>query len=73
MSGTIKGKIVLQGQIQNLSPLHIGCGSGDRSDLDILLDENDKPFIPATSFCGVLHHAMALNKTDWKDNKHHYH
>jgi len=54
----VKGKIVLTGRIKNLSPLHIGCGSGDRSDLDILRSADGKPFIPATSFVGVLKHAI---------------
>lgn len=52
----IKGKILFESQIKCLSPLHIGCGSSDRSDLDILIDKNGKPFIPATSFVGALRH-----------------
>ncbi len=53
---TITGKILFTGRIETLSPLHIGCGSKERSDLDALLDEHGKPFIPATAFVGVLRH-----------------
>ncbi|GBD96760.1 RAMP superfamily protein [bacterium BMS3Abin06] len=56
--GKIKGRILLCGQVQCLSPLRIGCGSSDRSDIDILLDTNRQPFIPATSFVGVLRHSI---------------
>jgi CRISPR/Cas system CSM-associated protein Csm3 (group 7 of RAMP superfamily) len=52
----IKGKILLIGQIECLSPFHIGSGKGKYSDLDILCDMDRKPFIPATSFVGILRH-----------------
>lgn len=54
----IKGKIALHGQIECRSPVHIGSGRADRSEMDILLDNDGKPFIPATGFIGVLRHAM---------------
>jgi len=54
----IKGKILWRGQIECLSPLHVGSGRDERSDLDILLDTEGKPFIPATSFIGILRHAV---------------
>ncbi len=64
---TAKGKIILTGRIKNLSPLHIGCGSGDKSDLDVLRDSDGKPFIPATSFVGVLKHAIGSpDDSDYK-------
>lgn len=59
----IKGKIILRGQIECLSPVHIGSGKVERSDMDILLDSNDKPFIPATGFVGVLRHAIQKQTT----------
>jgi len=64
MKDSIKGKILLKGKIQCLSPLHIGCGSKDRSDLDVLLDPENLPFIPATSFVGVLHHSLHFRDND---------
>jgi len=75
----IRGKIVLTGQLKNISPLHIGNASNDRSDMDVLLDKHNKPFIPASSLCGILRHKISLNiddenyfwgfKADKNDNK----
>ncbi|MEQ8189855.1 MAG: RAMP superfamily CRISPR-associated protein [Candidatus Eremiobacterota bacterium] len=50
------GKIILKGEIELLSPALIGSGNDDFSDIDVLLDKDEKPFIPATSFIGVLRH-----------------
>lgn len=59
MSGNrVKGKILLVGQIECVSPVHVGSGRDDRSDMDILLDSDGNPFIPATSFVGILRHAI---------------
>ncbi len=65
----IKGKIILQGNIKALSPLHIGSGSDERSDMDVLLDENDQPYIPATSFIGVLKRSLELKDSDKQNSK----
>jgi CRISPR/Cas system CSM-associated protein Csm3 (group 7 of RAMP superfamily) len=54
----IKGKILLKGQIECVSPIHVGSGGESRSDSDILLDPDGNPFIPATSFVGILRHAF---------------
>lgn len=62
----IKGKIVIKGLIKTVSPLHIGCGSDQRSDMDILLDSKGLPFIPATSFIGVLRHTLESNDSDFE-------
>lgn len=56
------GKILLHGQIECLTPLHIGSGSDEHCDLDILLDPDGTPFIPATSFIGVLRHATTTKE-----------
>jgi CRISPR/Cas system CSM-associated protein Csm3 (group 7 of RAMP superfamily) len=53
-----KGKILLKGTVENITPLHIGSGNDDRSDMDILLDPDGKPFIPATALVGVLLHSI---------------
>lgn len=50
----IKGKIVLDGQIECLAPMHIGSGKAEHSDMDIIRDAEGKPLIPATGFVGVL-------------------
>ena len=59
------GKILLQGQIKTTSPLHIGCGSDERSDMDILLDSNDRPYIPATALIGILRHRITPDNSDF--------
>lgn len=50
------GKLVLKGKVELLSPLLIGGGENDESDIDVIKDKNGNPFIPATSFIGVLRH-----------------
>ncbi len=50
------GKIILKGEIELLSPALIGSSNDDFSDIDVILDKDEKPFIPATSFIGVLRH-----------------
>lgn len=63
-----KNKIIIQGKIRTDSPLHIGSGSGKRSDLDILLDRKGNPFIPATAFIGSLKHAIKSREKDFDKN-----
>lgn len=55
-----QGKLILTGTIELLSPAIIGSGEGERSDLDVIKDAKGNPFIPATSFVGVLGHAIKL-------------
>jgi CRISPR/Cas system CSM-associated protein Csm3 (group 7 of RAMP superfamily) len=52
------GKIVLTGELELCSPALIGCGHDDVSDIDVLIDIDGKPFIPATSFIGILRHRI---------------
>ncbi len=54
----IAGQYVLKGKIEALSPLHVGCGSRDRTDMDVIRDENGAPFVPASSFLGALRGAI---------------
>ncbi len=55
-----KGKQVLEGVIELRSPALIGCGSKERSDVDIIRDGGNNPFIPATSFVGALRHFIKI-------------
>ncbi|MBF8278412.1 MAG: superfamily protein [Candidatus Brocadiaceae bacterium] len=55
-----KGKLVLEGLIELRSPALIGCGSKERSDVDIIRDGGNNPFIPATSFVGALRHVITI-------------
>jgi len=56
----IKGKILVKGKIKTLSPALIGSGEDEWSDIDVLLDSDDIPFITATSLIGVLRHYIDL-------------
>lgn len=58
-------KLVLIGKIKLLSPTLIGCGEDNHTDMDVLRDGEGCPFIPATSFIGVLRHFIKP-----KENRH---
>ena len=62
-------KIILCGEIKNMTPLIIGSGKDDHTDIDILLDPEGTPFIPATSFLGVLRHTFKQERIDDNDKK----
>lgn len=62
------GRLLLKGIIELTSPALIGCGRNDHTDIDVLLDSDGRPFIPATSFIGVLRH-FTKGKTDENDLK----
>ena len=53
----ITGKILLRGLLETSTPLHIGSGRGERSEMDIIRDHSGTPFIPASGLIGVLRHA----------------
>lgn len=55
---TVTGKLVLKGKIVAKKPMIIGSGNNDLADIEVLKDELGKPFIPATSFVGVLRHCI---------------
>ena len=43
--------------LKNISPLHIGIGDGEYTDMDVLKDGDGRVFIPGTGFAGsVLHY-----------------
>jgi len=62
----LKGKIILKGTVELLSPAIIGSGRDENSDVDVLRDSEGKVYIPATSFTGVLRHAIKLDNS-YKD------
>ncbi len=49
---------IIQGLCTNISPLFIGKGEGDFVDREVVKDAEGKPFIPATSFIGVIRHTL---------------
>lgn len=46
----------LTGNLKLFSPAIIGSGKDDETDIDLILNADNKPFIPATSLAGVLRH-----------------
>lgn len=63
----IKGRLILKGILKNESPFVIGKGKGDLIDIEILKGEKGMPYIPATSFIGVLKHHICNEKFDIED------
>lgn len=55
------GKLLLKGTINLLSAGLIGSGRDERTDMDFIRDSDGNPFIPATSFIGVLRHRININ------------
>jgi CRISPR/Cas system CSM-associated protein Csm3 (group 7 of RAMP superfamily) len=51
---------ILTGKLKLYSPVIIGSGESEETDLDLLLDAQGKPFIPGTSLAGVLRH-LSIN------------
>ncbi|HRQ98556.1 MAG TPA: RAMP superfamily CRISPR-associated protein, partial [Candidatus Syntrophosphaera sp.] len=56
------GKIILKADLELISPLMIGSGESEISDRDILLNKEDKPYIPASSFMGKLYNELSSDK-----------
>ena len=59
------GKFLLEGKIKLCSPAIIGSGVDELTDLDILLDGEGRPFIPASSLVGVLRHIVGDNSENF--------
>ncbi|MBI4854563.1 MAG: hypothetical protein HY819_22420 [Acidobacteria bacterium] len=66
MANKVKGKILIKGIIQCLSPIHVGSGKSKHSDSDIQFDTIGNPFIPATSFIGVLRHEFEELRSEFE-------
>jgi len=52
----LTGKLILKGRLDLKTPLIIGSGESDIADIVVLKDSKERPYIPATSFVGVLRH-----------------
>lgn len=56
----IAGHVVLEGELELLSPLLVGDGGGDETrDIHVLKDRMGCPFLPGTSIAGVLRGLLA--------------
>lgn len=51
-------RFYIKGKLTVLSPLLLGSGEDERTDMDIIRDAEGKPFIPGTSLAGVLRHFL---------------
>ena len=45
-------------ELENISPLHIGNGDNEYTDLDLLLDKDGNFYIPGTSMAGACIHSL---------------
>jgi len=71
--------VIFEGIVVLESALSLGSGEKNNTDADILSDKEGMPYIPATSFMGVLYHTLlpnfnSINSTDdlkkfWGTNK----
>ncbi len=54
----ITGKYILRGWLRAVTPIHMGSGRAENSEMDIIRDSDGRPCIPASAFLGVLRHAI---------------
>ncbi len=64
----MKKQIILaKGNVELLTPALIGSGRAETTEMDVILDSDQKPFIPATSLLGIMKHHIKLPGKD-KEN-----
>lgn len=55
--------LIFSGIMTLQSPIIVGSGDNEKTDNDVIKDKQGMPFIPATSFAGILrHNLLRLNK-----------
>jgi len=64
MSDRLLKIIYAKGTLRLLSPLLLGSGEDENSDIDLLRDWEGKPFIPGTSLAGAARDYLEKNLTD---------
>jgi CRISPR/Cas system CSM-associated protein Csm3 (group 7 of RAMP superfamily) len=52
----VTGKIIVFGKMLTTSSLLIGLGKGEEFDAEVIINEEGKPYIPASSFAGMFRH-----------------
>lgn len=60
-AASIKGKVIIQGELHLKSPMIIGSGHNEFADIEVIKDSEENPFIPATSLTGVIRHYFDEN------------
>jgi len=63
-------RFYIKGKLTVLSPLLLGSGADERSDMDIIRDAEGKPFIPGASLAGVLRHFLRKHLEDENHDEH---
>lgn len=53
-------------KLVNISPLLIGGGKSENSDIDIITNSEGAPYIPGTSLCGACRHFLQKQNIDTK-------
>ncbi len=54
----IKERIYIKGNLQLVSPLVIGSGQDENTDIDLIRDWTGTPFIPGTAIAGAIRHYL---------------
>jgi CRISPR/Cas system CSM-associated protein Csm3 (group 7 of RAMP superfamily) len=57
-NNAIVGKLILQAKVENISPLLIAGGKSDEVDFEVIKDKNNRPYIPASGFAGMLRNSI---------------
>lgn len=56
--------IYIKGELELTSPLIVGSGEDENTDIDVVRDWDGNPFIPGTSLAGAFRHYLAENYED---------
>jgi CRISPR/Cas system CSM-associated protein Csm3 (group 7 of RAMP superfamily) len=59
----VEGKVVFKGIIENTSPMVIGTGEGEYSNLEVIKGYDGSPYIPASSLVGVMSHHFSSKRS----------
>jgi CRISPR/Cas system CSM-associated protein Csm3 (group 7 of RAMP superfamily) len=63
-------RFYIKGQLQVVSPLVIGSGEDERTDIDLVRDAGRNPFIPGAALAGVLRHFTRKHLEDVNSDEH---
>ena len=69
-NNSISQRLFIKGELTVLSPLVIGKGEDEHTDIDVIRDINGLPFIPGTSLAGVFRHFLRTYLDDVNGDEH---
>ena len=73
MFDKFQSRLILEGEVETLTAIRIGAGrstSPISSDLPVVRDAANRPYIPGSSFKGVLRSYIESIMRSFKDDKH---